>query len=106
MSRSHNSPRRILLIKAVRTGDDGHPVAFIGLSAENWVRLLAKEPILVDLKELGFPGGKVAILGGRTEKVIAEDLETVGLLPQGATAAMPDPEPGQSFFRRYAAGDD
>jgi hypothetical protein len=62
------------VIKAVirdRTG----PVVLLGLSGENVTRLMADEPILVNLAELRLPPLRVALVGGRTEADIVAQLE-------------------------------
>ncbi|MDX3748713.1 hypothetical protein [Streptomyces sp. AK08-02] len=62
------------MIKAVLRDRKG-PVVLLGLSGENVTRLMADEPILVDLAELGLPPLRIAILGGRTEADITQQLE-------------------------------
>jgi len=50
----------------------------LGLSGENMTRLMAGEPILVDLPDAAggcpMPAVRIVILGGRTEAAIAADL--------------------------------
>lgn len=53
----------------------GRPLVVLGLSGENVTRLMADEPILIDLADLGLPPQKIAIVGGRTEDDIAADLK-------------------------------
>jgi hypothetical protein len=62
------------MIKAVLRDRQG-PVVLLGLSGENVTRLMADEPIHVDLAELGLPGLRIALIGGRTETDIANQLE-------------------------------
>lgn len=62
-----------------RTGD-GRPLLVLGLSSENWGRLLAGEPIAFDARPLGVKC-QVVIVGGRTEDAITADLERAGLAP-------------------------
>lgn len=62
------------MIKAVIRDQKG-PVVLLGLSGENITRLMADEPILVDLAQLGLPPLRIALLGGRTETAIIEQLE-------------------------------
>jgi hypothetical protein len=50
----------------------------LGLSGENVTRLAAGEPILFDGRELGFDG-HVAIVYGRTEDDLADELRRHGL---------------------------
>lgn len=62
------------MIKAQGRTGDGRPLVVIGLSGENVTRLMANEPILFDLAELGLPTTQVLIVGGRTETDILADL--------------------------------
>ncbi|GHA01297.1 hypothetical protein ACFOOM_12265 [Streptomyces echinoruber] len=59
------------MIKALLRESTGAPVVVLGLSAENMTRLMADEPIVVQLAELGLKPMKVLIVGGRTEADIA-----------------------------------
>lgn len=69
------------MIKARGVDKGGNPLVILGLSGENFTRLMAKEPILFDLSELGLPATTVLIVGGRTEDDITADLRQHGLLP-------------------------
>lgn len=62
------------MIKAVLREPIGTPVVVLGLSGENMARLMAGEPIVVQLAELGLPAMKVLIVGGRTEETITAQL--------------------------------
>jgi hypothetical protein len=62
------------VIKAVVRDQKG-PVVLLGLSGENMTRLMADEPILVDLAQLGLSHLRIALIGGRTEGTIMEQLE-------------------------------
>lgn len=62
------------MIKAVLRDRTG-PVVLLGLSGENVTRLMAGEPILVNLAELGLPPLRIALTGGRTEADIMQQLE-------------------------------
>jgi hypothetical protein len=62
------------VIKAAGATPDGFPLVVFGLSGENVTRLMAGEPILVDLRELGLPPGRVLIAGGRTEELILTEM--------------------------------
>ena len=75
------------MIKARGTTADGRPLLILGLSGENMTRLMANEPIRVELRDLGLPAIQVVILGGRTEAQIVEDLREAGLLIPGALEA-------------------
>lgn len=63
------------MIKAVLRDAQGAPVILLGLSGENCARLMADEPIKVDLAELGLPSLQIALVGGRTEADITAQLE-------------------------------
>jgi hypothetical protein len=69
------------MIKA-RGLQHGQPLVILGLSGENMTRLMAKEPILFDLAELGLPATSVVIVGGRTEADITADLRQHGLITE------------------------
>jgi hypothetical protein len=61
------------VIKAlVVLGDE--QVAVIGLSGENMARLMADEPILLNLAEIGLTPQLVLVVGGKDEAAIAEEL--------------------------------
>jgi hypothetical protein len=77
------------VIKAVGRTGAGQPLLVLGLSGENMTRLMADEPILIRMADVGLPDCVVAIVGGRTEDAIAEALEEGGLLERLA-----DPEAG------------
>ncbi|MCH5677847.1 hypothetical protein [Streptomyces gilvus] len=63
------------MIKAVLRTSLGQTVVLLGLSGENVTRLMADEPIKVNLAELGMPPLQIAIVGGRTEADITAQLE-------------------------------
>ncbi len=73
------------MIKAVGTGRTGRPLVVLGLSDENWARLRAGRPILVELAELSptLPALSVVLLGGDTEQSLMDDLRALGPLPGG-----------------------
>jgi hypothetical protein len=62
------------VIKAVAHDTLGQPTVILGLSGENITRLMADEPILINLADLGLPPLRIAIIGGRTEQAIADRL--------------------------------
>jgi hypothetical protein len=66
------------MIKAFGALPNGRPLALFGLSGENMTRLMAGEPIKIDLPEaaLGYPMPPltVVICGGRTEEAIVEEV--------------------------------
>lgn len=65
------------MIKATAyDGRNPQPIVILGLSGENMTRLMADEPILIDLADLGLPAQRVVIVGGRTEADIATKLKT------------------------------
>lgn len=69
------------MIKAVGERD-GRPLLILGLSGESMTRLMADEPILVKLAELDLPDVQVLLIGGRTERHIAEQLAKAGIIPR------------------------
>lgn len=69
------------MIKAVMRDRQG-PIILLGLTGENLTRLMADEPILVNLAELRLPPLRIAIVGGRDKPAIIRQLEThYGPLP-------------------------
>ncbi|PZG20631.1 hypothetical protein [Nonomuraea aridisoli] len=63
------------MIKARGIARDGQrPLALFGLSGENVTRLMAGEPISVNLADIGLPDIQIVIVGGRTEQALAEQL--------------------------------
>lgn len=62
------------MIKALLREATGAPVVVLGLSGENMARLMADEPIVVQVAELGLKPMKILIVGGRTEEAIAAKL--------------------------------
>jgi len=69
------------MLKFVTTGQEG-PVLGIGLSALNWNKIRAGQPIIVELGEMGWSlravpqgtdaAGKILVMGGETEADIAK----------------------------------
>lgn len=62
------------MIKAVMRDQQG-PVVLLGLSGENITRLMADEPMLINLAELRLPPLRIALAAGRTEADIITQLE-------------------------------
>lgn len=58
------------MVKAVLSNGD----ILFGLSSENIKRLQAKQPIVINLKDMGLEDKKVIILFGETEDKIYEEL--------------------------------
>lgn len=59
------------MIKGVLSTNDGGRFVLLGLSHENLARLVAAEPMVLDLGELGLPqldGLKFVIIAGSTEQ--------------------------------------
>jgi hypothetical protein len=77
------------VIKGRGTRTDGGQVVVLGLSGENMTRLMADEPIVLNLKDMGLADIEVIILGGRTEEAMVVHLEKIGLLPPGIAEGMP-----------------
>lgn len=63
------------MIKALLRDSLGRTVVLLGLSGENVTRLMADEPIKINLAELGLPPLQIAIVGGHTEADITTQLE-------------------------------
>jgi hypothetical protein len=57
------------------------PGYFLGLSRENINRLVAGQPIKVNLADMGGPSIIIGILFGETEKALFEHLQEIGALP-------------------------
>ncbi|MFI5973542.1 hypothetical protein [Streptomyces sp. NPDC051452] len=64
------------MIKAILREPSGQAVVVLGLSGENMARLMADEPIVVQLAELGLKPMKILLMGGRTEADITAQLTT------------------------------
>ncbi|MFF7966728.1 hypothetical protein ACFZC3_15350 [Streptomyces sp. NPDC007903] len=62
------------MIKALLREPGGTPVVVLGLSNENMARLMADEPIIVQLADLGLKPMKILVMGGRTEDTLAAQL--------------------------------
>jgi hypothetical protein len=54
----------------------GRPLVILGLSGENMTRLMADEPISINLADLGLEPMQMLIVGGRTEDEIAAQLKS------------------------------
>lgn len=70
------------MIKAAGKTGLGLPLLMLGLSGENVTRLMADEPIMFNVADLGLPPMVVVIVGGRTEKAIVEKLRAAGMVLQ------------------------
>jgi hypothetical protein len=68
-------------MKALLYTEDNQPILILGLSGENVTRLMAHEPISMELATLGLPAMKLIIMGGRTEAAIVAELRDKGVLP-------------------------
>lgn len=62
------------MIKALLRERGGQAIVVLGLTGENMTRLMANEPIVVQVAELGLKPMKILIMGGRTEEAIAAQL--------------------------------
>lgn len=62
------------MIKASGKTGDGRPFVLLGLSGENVTRIVAGEPIKLNLKDLGLDDIEVAIVYGKTESDIVDQL--------------------------------
>jgi hypothetical protein len=69
------------VLKALGAAGNGDPLLVLGLTGENMARLMAGEPMRVDVgRTLGGPPMQVLLCGGETEEAIAEELRKWGLL--------------------------
>lgn len=62
------------MIKAAGRTGDGRPLALLGLTGENVTRLVADEPLVVELAQLGLPDVQVVVVYGKTEDDIIDKL--------------------------------
>ena len=60
-------------------GADGTSLVGLGLSEENIQRLKEGQPILIHGEEIGLPEIKIAIMYGKTEQTLYEDLKKSGV---------------------------
>ncbi len=79
------------MIRAL-TEVNGQPMVFLGLSGENITRLIAGEPIMVNMNELGLPPLNVVIMYGKTERAIAAELMEHGFIPPSMAADLAEAE--------------
>jgi hypothetical protein len=78
------------MIKATSKMKDGRPLLLLGLSGENITRMMAKEPISIDVGKLpDMPPMQIVIIAGRTEAEIADQLRSAGLI-SGDTVELGD----------------
>lgn len=73
----------------LNTKDDGAPIVILGITDENVTRLLAGDPIGLDLSELELPSIKVFVFHGKDEQALMEKFEEQGLVPDGLSKNMP-----------------
>ncbi|SHI67379.1 hypothetical protein [Streptomyces sp. 3214.6] len=78
------------MIKALLRESAGQAVVVLGLSGENMARLMADEPIVVQVAELGLPPMKILLMGGRTEEVMAAQLKERFGTPKRAIRQEPE----------------
>lgn len=73
------------MLKATSKMKDGRPLLLLGLDGENIARLMAKEPIQIDVGPLGdgMPELVIVITAGKTVEVLADDLRKAGLIGPG-----------------------
>lgn len=60
----------------MKSHDGTTTIAVIGLSGENMARLMADEPILLNLAEFGLPAQDILIIGGKDEDTIEATLRS------------------------------
>lgn len=70
------------MIKATSKMKDGRPLLILGLSGENFTRMLADEPMAIDVGSLGdgMPALEVVLLAGKTEQDVVDQLRSAGLI--------------------------
>lgn len=78
------------MIKALLREPAGQAVVVLGLSGENMTRLMANEPIVIQVAELGLPPMKILLMGGRTEEAIAAQLAEKFGTPRLTVTKEPD----------------
>lgn len=76
------------MIKATGRTGNGLPLLALGLSGETVTRLMANEPIALNLADMGLPAVAVLIVGGRTDEDITDQLRAHGLLGVDETAIL------------------
>jgi hypothetical protein len=78
------------MIKA-RTRIGARDTVVFGLTDENWGRLRAGQPILINGLLLGCPGVQFLILGGESNEDIIEDLRSVGVTSKVRVESVGEP---------------
>jgi len=70
------------VFKATSRMKDGRPLVILGMSGVNVTRMIAHEPVTVDVGALGdgMPELQVVIMYGKTEAVIVDQLREAGLI--------------------------
>lgn len=72
------------MIKALGKNGDGRALVMLGLSGENMTRLMAGEPIAIDMQAeftgTEVPALHIVLVGGRDENTILTNLREQGLL--------------------------
>lgn len=68
------------MIKGTGQTGDGRPLLVLGLTGENITRLMADEPILINLADMDLPDTQIIIIAGKTDEDIAKKLTKHGLL--------------------------
>lgn len=72
------------MIKALGRNGDGRPLLMLGLSGENMIRLMANEPVMIDMQAefegADVPAIHIMLVGGRDENAIMAALKENGLL--------------------------
>lgn len=63
------------MIKATAKMKDGRPMVLLGLTGETIARMMADEPVSVDLADLGLESVQVVLMYGKTETDIAKQLQ-------------------------------
>lgn len=70
------------MIKTLARDSKGQPFVIIGLSGENITRLVANEPIQINLADIDLPPLHIAIIYGRTEADLVVQLTSPPMDPK------------------------
>lgn len=71
------------MLNALGRASDGRPLIMLGLTGENITRLMAAEPILLDMHDdrFGVAPTQIMIVAARDEHILAAQLRSSGLMP-------------------------
>lgn len=92
-----------LVLKIRMTAASGTPILLLGLTRENIEHLQAKDPIALNLDEVGMQG-LVFIMAGEDQQDIVRQLADAGVIPADTLDGIATPQPGESFRWRPPSG--